>query len=280
MSRVRYQVRFTKTGLLRWISHRDLARLWERLLRRSGLQLAMTEGFHPKPRISFPSALALGTESLDEVVELDLTEELSAAELLERLSSDLRGDAATAAGMQITRVCRIPEGFGKAQLACGHFALEWPPSDAASDALASAVTLDPSEVEARIERLRAAGTIRFTRKDKPVEASVAEQIVDLAVRDGRLEMVLRSSRTASLRPDDVLTALGLQGLVEAGGRLTRFRTELDRELDPAELAAADCAEPNSAPTHPSQTRDAADSDALDPHANKIQTTQMPPTKTP
>ena len=41
--RIRYRIRFAKTGLLRWISHRDLARLWERLLRRARLQLSMTE---------------------------------------------------------------------------------------------------------------------------------------------------------------------------------------------------------------------------------------------
>ena len=235
MSRVRYQVRFTKTGLLRWISHRDLARLWERLLRRSGLQLAMTEGFHPKPRISFPSALALGTESLDEVVELELTEELTPGELLDRLSSDLEGNAAgeAAAGLRITRVCRVPEGIGKAQLQCGHFAFELPAGE----------TLEAAPLEAKILQLRAQGTLEFTRKHKTVSADVAEQIVDLAVRNGRLEMVLRSSRTASLRPDDVMTALGLEGWVEAGGRLTRLHTELDRELEPT-----DCVEPSSTNT--------------------------------
>ena len=59
-TRVRYRIRFAKSGLLRWTSHRDLARLWERLVRRAALKLSMTEGFHPKPRIGFPSALALG----------------------------------------------------------------------------------------------------------------------------------------------------------------------------------------------------------------------------
>lgn len=252
MSRVRYQVRFTKTGLLRWTSHRDLARLWERLLRRSGLQLAMTEGFHPKPRISFPSALALGTESLDEVVELELVEELSASDLLGRLLGRSAGDFVdhtvgdADAGLQITRVCRVPEGFGKAQLECGHFALEMPEGEG----------LDAEEIEAKILQLRAQGTIEFTRKHKPVQADVEAEIVDLALRNGRLEMVLRSSRTASLRPEDVLTALGLEGLIEAGGRLTRVRTELDRELDPVHcvepipsIASAESAAVSSATDH-------------------------------
>ncbi len=83
--RIRYRIRFAKTGLLRWISHRDLARLWERLLRRAALKLSMTEGFHPKPRVGFPSALALGVESLDEVVEIELAEDLTPGELLQRL---------------------------------------------------------------------------------------------------------------------------------------------------------------------------------------------------
>ena len=58
--RDRYRIRFGKTGLLRWIGHHDLQRLWERLLRRADLRLSMSQGFHPKPRINFPSALALG----------------------------------------------------------------------------------------------------------------------------------------------------------------------------------------------------------------------------
>ena len=59
----------------------------ERLFRRAGLRLQMSEGFHPKPRISFPSALALGMEGHDEVMELELAESGSAEELHERLAA-------------------------------------------------------------------------------------------------------------------------------------------------------------------------------------------------
>jgi hypothetical protein len=54
----------------------------ERLFRRAGLRLGMSEGFHPKPRLSFPSALAVGIEGLDEVMELELAQTYSADELL------------------------------------------------------------------------------------------------------------------------------------------------------------------------------------------------------
>ena len=87
MVRQRLRIRFRKQGNLRLIGHRDLVRSLERLFRRAGLRLAMSEGFHPKPRMSFPSALALGIEGLDEVMELQLAEPCTAEELLERLES-------------------------------------------------------------------------------------------------------------------------------------------------------------------------------------------------
>ncbi len=67
-----YRVRFTKTDRLRFLSHHDLMRLFERALRRTGLPLRMTEGYNPHPVIAFPTALGLGIESLDEVLEFEL----------------------------------------------------------------------------------------------------------------------------------------------------------------------------------------------------------------
>lgn len=68
-----YRVRFTKTGRMRFLSHHDLMRLFERALRRTGLELRMTEGYNPHPVIAFPTALGLGIESLDEILEFELT---------------------------------------------------------------------------------------------------------------------------------------------------------------------------------------------------------------
>lgn len=68
-----YRVRFSKTGKLRFLSHHDLARAIERLLRRSGLPLRMTEGFNPHPILAFPTALGVGIESVDEVFEFELS---------------------------------------------------------------------------------------------------------------------------------------------------------------------------------------------------------------
>ena len=74
MVRLRVRIRFSKQGDLRLIGHRDLMRCLERLFRRAGLALSFSEGFHPKPRMTFPLALAVGIEGVDEVMEVELAE--------------------------------------------------------------------------------------------------------------------------------------------------------------------------------------------------------------
>ena len=74
MIRQRIRVRFSKQGKFKFIGHKDLLRTLESLFRRARLPLAMSSGFHPKVRMSFPSALALGYESIDEVLELEMNE--------------------------------------------------------------------------------------------------------------------------------------------------------------------------------------------------------------
>lgn len=64
--------RFTKLGKIRFTSQRDVARMWERALRRAGMPLAYTEGFSPRPQLSFGLALPTACESLAEYVDVVL----------------------------------------------------------------------------------------------------------------------------------------------------------------------------------------------------------------
>jgi radical SAM-linked protein len=69
---MRLRIRFQKLGKVRWTSHRDVARMWERASRRVGLPLAWTAGFSPRPKLSFGLALPTGAESFAEYLDLDL----------------------------------------------------------------------------------------------------------------------------------------------------------------------------------------------------------------
>ncbi|HEY3500910.1 MAG TPA: TIGR03960 family B12-binding radical SAM protein [Polyangiaceae bacterium] len=83
---VGYRLRFEKTGPAALLGHLDLARELPRALRRSGVRLRYSEGFHPKPDLSFGPALSLGVASLDEYVDARLIDAPPPAELVERLA--------------------------------------------------------------------------------------------------------------------------------------------------------------------------------------------------
>lgn len=212
MNRARYRIRFSKTGPLRWISHRDLIRLWERLLRRVDLNLSMSEGFHPKPRMSFPSALALGTESTDEVVEFELTENLSIGELAQRLRDDLQP------GLKILKVTAIPDGSRKAQLKSTTYNLPIPESQIEA-------------LQTRIAAFLQTDTLEIVRKGKRLTFSVGAEIPHIAVENGQLVFQMTPGPQASLRPTDVIETLNLNHVTEDGQYLTRTRVELDDELE-------------------------------------------------
>lgn len=69
---MRLRIRFAKTGKVRWTSHRDVARMWERALRRVRVPVVYTEGFSPRPRVSFGLALPTGHESVAEYLDVDV----------------------------------------------------------------------------------------------------------------------------------------------------------------------------------------------------------------
>jgi radical SAM-linked protein len=72
---MRIRLRFTKLGKIRFTSQRDVARMWERALRRAELPLAYTEGFSPRPQLSFGLALPTTCESLAEYLDVVLDEQ-------------------------------------------------------------------------------------------------------------------------------------------------------------------------------------------------------------
>jgi radical SAM-linked protein len=107
---VKVRIRFTKAGKVRWTSHRDVARVWERALRRAALPVAYTEGFSPRPRISFGLALPTGYESDAEYLDVDVLEQdLDLEALLGRLTATLP------AGLAVTAVVALKAGEASLQ---------------------------------------------------------------------------------------------------------------------------------------------------------------------
>ncbi len=84
-----YRMKYTKEGYLRFISHLDVLRLFNRIFRKSGLKVAYTQGFHPLPKFSFSPPLPLGYSSRCEYLDFELMEEVKPEDIKNHLSPHL-----------------------------------------------------------------------------------------------------------------------------------------------------------------------------------------------
>lgn len=105
---MRVRLRFAKTGKIRWTSHRDVARMWERAFRRVVLPLAYTGGYVPRPKVSFGLALPTGHESVAEYLDIELAPEQVGADFdIEALPASLT--PALPAGITVLAAVHLDE---------------------------------------------------------------------------------------------------------------------------------------------------------------------------
>ena len=102
---MRLRIQFNKLGKIRFTSHRDVARIWERALRRAHVPVAYSEGFTPRPKVSFGLALSTCHESDAEYLDLDLDPERATTVAIEHLPDAL--SAALPDGMTALAVVEI-----------------------------------------------------------------------------------------------------------------------------------------------------------------------------
>jgi radical SAM-linked protein len=210
MVRDKFRIRFRKCQDLRLVSHHDLMRCFERMLRRSELPFHSTSGFNPKPRLVFALSLALGIEGCAEVVELELDAELPECEVHERLA------AQAPPGLEIISVRRMdPKTTGQAQRV--RYRIEVP-----ADRL--------SGLEEPVRALLAAEHCWVERtRPRSRRVDVRPYLVGLRVLPGALEMELQVTPNGTARPEEVLTVVGLGDLAEQGRVLQRTALELHDE---------------------------------------------------
>ena len=114
MTASRVRIRFAKHGRVRFTSHRDVARIWERALRRAGVPVAYSAGFSPRPKISFGLALSTGYSSDAEYLDVEINLDPAAAIETDGLDRGLeRGGAAAldAEALGAALSSALPEGM-------------------------------------------------------------------------------------------------------------------------------------------------------------------------
>ena len=202
---MRIRIRYTKHGKVRFTSHRDVARIFQRVLRRAGLPVTYSQGFSPRPKIAFGLALSTGHESEAEYLDIDLDPEringLEMGDLPARLSNELpEGMAVTAAVIIDRRTASLQQ----AVTSC-----TWQ---------IDVIDIDANTVAGAVARALAAETLVVTRERK------GKKVVD------------------DLRPS--VLSLDVEGLIEAEeqeGSRVRLLAELatqPRALRVSELLGA------------------------------------------
>jgi len=244
----RLRVAFVRGEPIRFISHLDLLRLWERALRRARVPLAYTQGFNPHPRLSLASPLAVGVIGERELMDVYLAERIESerfrAAVSRQMPEGLRLLDATEVDLNAPAL--------PAQVRAAEYVAELTPSPPAFPSLAEGASpatkgsearppVSPArggegpaesytDLEARVAALQQATALpRERKRDKEVRRyDLRPLIEDLRVERSAqgisLWMRLRADPSGTGRPDEVLAALGIP--IEAAN-IRRQRLILD-----------------------------------------------------
>jgi len=201
----RLRIRYAKRGRMRFTSHRDFSRAFERALVRGGVPMAYSSGFNPHPRISYAGAAPTGSASEAEYLEIGLAEVVDP----DRLAGVL--DASLPDGLDVLEV--VPSAgealADRLQGSVWRLTLSGEQPATVREAVAAFLGRD----EVTVERMTKKGLRSFDARAAVVRLDVAGPGEATAGENAGsdpacaiLDLVLRHG-TPSVRPDDVLAAL-------------------------------------------------------------------------
>ncbi|CAB4692961.1 MAG: DUF2344 domain-containing protein [Actinobacteria bacterium] len=198
----RLRVRYAKRGRLRFTSHRDFSRAFERAVFRARIPMAYSSGFNPHPRISYAGAAPTGSASEAEYLEIGLAEVLDPA----RVHADL--ESSLPPGLDVLEVVESAGGSLSDLLEASRWLLT---VSGAAEAARAAVETFLAAPEVSVERMTKKGLRTFDCR----AAVVALEVVEREDGGAQLDLVLRHGVPA-VRPDDVLRGLAAVAAYDAG----------------------------------------------------------------
>jgi radical SAM-linked protein len=192
------RIRYAKRGRLRFTSHRDFARAFERAIRRSRLPIGFSSGFSPHPKISYANAAPTGSASEAEFLEIGLTEP--------QLPEDVRLalDGALPPGLDVLDVVVAEPGSLADRLEASEWLIEVPGAD--PDQLAAAATSFQAADVITVDRMTKRGLRAI---------DVRGAVVALSTDGASIRAIVRTT-VPTVRPDDIVVGLREHGLPPAG----------------------------------------------------------------
>ncbi|HKJ05392.1 MAG TPA: TIGR03960 family B12-binding radical SAM protein, partial [Geopsychrobacteraceae bacterium] len=173
--RFKIRLRLSKRGRARMVGHLEYLTMFQRAVRRAGLPVRFSQGFHPTPKVSYLEALPLGVESDAELVDIELYQLPSAREVVDDLNQQLPSGFAIREGVVID--WRSPSPSASVARSIYRIPLPQPV---------------PGDLELRIERFLAADTIPLVKvkKGREVRSDLRPDLVDLQWLGDELELTL------------------------------------------------------------------------------------------
>ncbi len=181
------RVRYAKRGRLRFTSHRDFGRAFERAVRRARVPIAYSSGFTPHPKISYANAAPTGAASEAEFLEIGLTRACDPDQVRESL------DAALPPGLDVVAVVPSPEGTFADRLEASLWRIEAPGATGLAEAAAGFLAAD----DVKVERMTKRGLRDIDVRAAVVSVDTSADVVQAVVL----------STIPTVRPDDVAGAL-------------------------------------------------------------------------
>jgi len=218
MAAQRIRTWFRKGERVRYISHLDVLRYWERAIRRAGLPLSYSEGFTPHPKLAFAGPLPLGFLAESEVMDVTLDERIAVDDFRSRLAVESTPDLSLVDAREVALASAPPQ----ATVAWADYSVEIP-------------GVSGDEVSAAVGAFLAAASIPWVEerheksREYDLRAAVAMLTAEPWAEGVRLTMRLQSDQQLTARPEQVVAAV-VPGI--ATGNITRTGLVLD-EPSPA-----------------------------------------------
>lgn len=196
---VRIRVRFSKTGMMRYLSHLELINLFTRAVSRAGVPILFSQGFHPHPRFSFATATSVGIESTAEYMDLFCDRSITADLLKERLNRVLPK------GMVILDAIEISEKHTSLSVEI-----------AATKYRVGFVSEPPADLARQVEEfliLTSYPMTRIKKKGDQQQLDLRTELIALELRDNLLDMTVRRGKPVEFaRAITGITGLGMDDL--------------------------------------------------------------------
>ena len=207
---VRYRVRYAKGGNARFLSHLDIVRAMSRAIAVGGVPVAFSRGFNPHPRLSFGPPLPVGAVGDGELIDVELTRDVTPEELGARIGEGLPR------GLTVLSVSRVPAG--------GSIVSETEAAEYVITGIPGLQGLAVGDVEARLAALLAVPGVSVTRRTAGRDGAPADEvrkelvpareIQSLGVVSGdppAVRAVLWLPPVGLLRPADLVRLLAVPG---------------------------------------------------------------------